>query len=61
MAYGEDKVSVVEEGKVVSFHVVDGKFLIELDLNKDGKPLLALSLDIAQVPAEIASVFAKKA
>lgn len=47
--------------KKVSFSVIDGKFLIEIDPNADGKALLTVALDIAQVPAEIASLFSKPA
>ena len=49
------------EAKKVSFSVVDGKFVIEIDPNGDGKVLLTVALDIAQVPAEIASLFSKPA
>lgn len=48
------------EAKKVSFSVVDGKFVIEVDPNGDGKVLLTVALDIAQVPVEIASLFTKK-
>lgn len=48
------------EAKKVSFAVVEGKFVIEVDPNADGKALLVVSVDIAQVPAEVASLFAKK-
>jgi hypothetical protein len=48
------------EAKKVSFSVVDGKFVIDIDPNADGKVLLSVSLDIAQVPAEVAALFAKK-
>lgn len=55
-----DKVSIVEEGKIASFHVADGKFYIEIDPNKDGKPLMVTYLDIGQIPSEVASIFVKK-
>jgi len=48
------------EAKKVEFSVVDGKFVIEVDPNADGKALLIVSVDIAQVPAEVAALFAKK-
>lgn len=47
------------EAKKVEFSVVDGKFVIAVDPNADGKALLVVTLDIAQVPAEVAALFKK--
>jgi hypothetical protein len=47
------------ENKVLKFEIVDGKVIISVDPNKDGKILLSISLDMADVPAEVISIFAK--
>lgn len=47
------------ENKMVDFKIEDGKFIISLDANKDGEPVLFLSLDLKEVPDEIVSLFKK--
>ena len=49
-----------DEFKVVAFSVVDSKLSITVDTNKDGQPVLTVLLDIAEVPDEVAALFAKK-
>jgi hypothetical protein len=49
----------VVEVKTVSMKVEDGKLIIAVDPNKNGTPLMKLSVDIAEVPAEVAAAFKK--
>jgi hypothetical protein len=56
----DNELFVTEEAKMLSMKVADGKFLIEVDPNKNGKPVLTLALDLSEVPSEVASIFVKK-
>lgn len=47
------------ENKIVDFKIEDGKLIISADPNKNGKPVLYVSLDIMEVPAEIVSILKK--
>lgn len=40
------------EPEKVSYKFEDGKLVVDVDLNSDGKPLLELKLDVSQIPAE---------
>jgi hypothetical protein len=43
----------------VSFKVQDGQLIVAVDSNADGKPVVTVALDLAQVIAEIASALKK--
>lgn len=45
---------------VVKFNITDGKLAVEVDPNKNGKPVLSLLIDLAEVPSEVLSVFQPK-
>lgn len=50
---------VVVEAKVVDFKIVDGKFMISVDPNKNGKALLEIMLELSEVPSEVVAIFKK--
>ena len=43
----------------VSFNIFDGNLVVSVDSNLDGKPVVTVKLDLAQLLAEIASLFKK--
>ena len=43
----------------VAFKVQDGQLVVSVDTDADGKPVVTVALDLAQVLAEIASAFKK--
>lgn len=43
----------------VAFKVQDGQLIVAVDSNADGKPVVTVSLDLAQVVAEIAAALKK--
>ncbi len=45
----------------VSFKIEDGKLVVSVDSNLDGKPVIVVGLDLAQVLAEVANLFKKPA
>ena len=45
---------------MLEFKVDEGKFIISVDPNKDGQPVVFLSVDLTEVPDEIASLFKKE-
>lgn len=47
------------ENKALSFEIVEGDLVIKVDPNKNGKNLIELKIDLAEVPAEIMSVLKK--
>jgi hypothetical protein len=47
------------EAKKVEFKVEGTKFVILVDTNQDGQPLLTISLDMTEVPDEIMALFVK--
>ncbi len=47
------------ENKVLEMKIVDGKFLISVDPNKNGVPVIQVSVDLAEVPAEVVALFKK--
>lgn len=49
------------ENKVVDFTFEGSKLIVKVDPNKDGEHVLEVKIDMAEVPDEIASIFAKKA
>jgi hypothetical protein len=46
--------------KVSKFTFENGEMIISVDPNKDGKPLLKVVIDAAQIPAEVMSLLEKK-
>jgi hypothetical protein len=48
------------EKKVLDFNIVDGKFILVVDPNKNGVSVLRLELDLAEVPSEVLSLFNQK-
>ena len=48
------------EIKATEMKLEDGHLVILVDPNKNGKPVLKVILDIAEVPSEIAELFKKK-
>ena len=48
------------ENKIVDFKFEGSKLIINVDPNKDGEVVLSVSLDMAEIPDEVASFFAKK-
>lgn len=48
------------ENKAFDFKVEGGKLLITIDPNKDGQPVMTLSVDIAEIPDEVISALKKK-
>lgn len=48
------------ENKVVDFQIVDGKLIVSVDPNKNGKAVIKVELDLAEVPAEILGLFQQK-
>jgi hypothetical protein len=48
------------EKKMIDFKFEDGKFVLSVDPNKDGEPVLFLALDVKEVPDEIVSALTKK-
>lgn len=47
------------ENKVVDFKVEGGYFYLTVDPNKNGKPVLALQLDLAEIPVEVIDALKK--
>jgi hypothetical protein len=52
-------VFIMEEQKALSFKIEGGKFILSVDTNKDGQPLLTLALDLTEVPDEVLALFKK--
>lgn len=48
------------EGKVLKVKIEEGKLIIDIDPNKDGQVVMSVSLDLAEVIDEVASIFKKK-
>jgi len=51
----------MSEKKMLDFKYKDGKMIISIDPNRDGEPVVFLSVDIKEVPDEIVSAFKKDA
>lgn len=49
----------VIEKKMLDFEIKDGKLILSVDPNKDGEPVVFLSVDLKEVPDEIVSAFKK--
>ncbi|MCK5615253.1 hypothetical protein KAR91_76020 [Candidatus Pacearchaeota archaeon] len=47
------------EAKKLDFKMEDGKFVILVDPNADGEPLLRIMINLSEVPDEIVSLFKK--
>ena len=45
------------ENQAVSFKIDDGKLNLTVDPNKDGQPLVTLSIDLKEVPDEVVDAF----
>ena len=45
---------------MIDFNFEDGKLILSVDPNKDGQPVVFLSVDVAEVPDEIVSALSKK-
>jgi len=50
---------MAEEIKALTFEIVDGKFLIKVDPNKDGENVVEIKIDMLEVPDEVLSLFKK--
>ena len=50
---------MTEENKIVTYEVVDGKFKVCVDPNKDGEPVICITLDAMEVFDEITSALKK--
>jgi hypothetical protein len=50
----------MEEKKALDFKIDGGKFILSFDPNKDGQPVLSLSVDLVEVPDEVISLISKK-
>ncbi len=48
-----------DDEKKLKMGVKNGKFVIEIDTNMDGQPILSIVLDLAEVPDEILGMFNK--
>jgi hypothetical protein len=48
------------ENKVIDFQIVDGKFAIIVDPNKNGVTVLKVELNLAECLSEILSLFNQK-
>lgn len=48
------------DGQVVTMKIDGGALLISVDPNKDGQPILTLSIDLLEVPDEIVTALKKK-
>lgn len=51
---------MTEEVKAVDFKFEGSKLLVTLDPNKNGKVVLSLVLDLAEVPSEVLALISKK-
>ena len=49
-----------KDDKVVSMEIIDGELIIAVDSNKDGQPVLKLTIDLLEVPEEILQAIKKK-
>lgn len=49
------------ENKVLSVKMDGEYFVVELDPNKDGQPVMSFRLHLSEVPDEVLSAFQKKA
>lgn len=47
------------ENKVIDFQILDGKFVVVVDPNKNGIAVLKVELNLAEIPAEVLSLFNK--
>jgi len=47
------------EPKAIEFKIEDAKLIVIVDPNKDGQPVIHLSVDLAEVPDEIISALRK--
>jgi hypothetical protein len=54
-----EKGVFMPENKAVSFKLEGGKFVIAVDLNKDGQPMIQIAVDLAEVPDEVLAIFKK--
>jgi hypothetical protein len=48
------------EAKVVDFKFEGSKLLINVDPNKDGQVVLAVTVDLAEIPDEVLSLLSAK-
>ena len=44
------------EGKVVAFKMEGSKLVLQIDSNKDGQPLMTLTLELSEVADELFSL-----
>jgi hypothetical protein len=49
------------ENKVIDFNIVDGKFIVVVDPNKNGVAVIRVELNLAEIPSEVLSLFSKPA
>lgn len=50
---------MTDDKKILSMNLVDGKLVISVDSNKDGEPVLEVSVDILEVPDELMKILKK--
>ena len=50
---------MTDENKILSMELKDGKLVISVDSNKDGEPVLSVSVDILEVPDELMKLLKK--
>jgi hypothetical protein len=48
------------ENKAIEFKFEGAKLLISVDPNKDGGPVLSLTVDLAEIPDEVFSLISAK-
>ena len=49
----------MDENKAVTFKIEGGKFIINVDPNKDGEAVIEIKIDMIEVPDEVVSLFKK--
>jgi hypothetical protein len=51
--------NMAEENKVLEYAIEDGKLVLKVDPNKNGKYVVKVEIDMLEVPSEIVSAIKK--